>query len=84
MEALTDSVAFTVRMVSTTHYFLKAVSLQQPLVWKWWVECTFEGQRKGVKSLRLQGSRSQVDWWSSNVASFIIRSGIVTSKIAKV
>lgn len=31
-------------VVSTTHSSLKAASLKWPLVWKWWVEGTFQGR----------------------------------------
>lgn len=49
-------------LVSTTQSSFKAVSLKWPLVWEWWVECTFQGQGGGeeppIAQVQLEGQRS--------------------------
>lgn len=41
------SVTYTIQMVSTTPYSLKAAPLKQLLLGERWAECTFEGQGMG-------------------------------------
>ena len=49
-------------MVSTTHYYLKAVSLGQPLVQGGQAEHTFQGQGRGPAAFDCPGTAC----WSSN------------------
>lgn len=42
-----DLVKYTVQIVITTYYSLKAVSLEQLWIWECWVESTFQGPGGG-------------------------------------
>lgn len=55
------SVMFTVQMVPTTPYSLKAVSVHWLWLWGWWAESTFQGQRRGEEPL-IAGSSLRVNW----------------------